>query len=103
LQDTPYALHRIIDRCQEAPVLLIEDIDEQHYHIDRMLHNLRLSGVLKRLGGVIVGQFTDCPDDKQMQSSLQETINQILAPYEYPVLFDMPYGHIPNNLPILLS
>jgi muramoyltetrapeptide carboxypeptidase len=102
LQDTAYSLHRIIDGCAKAPVLLIEDIDEQHYHVDRMLNNLRLSGVLSRLSGVIIGQFTNCPDDPQMQCTLQESINQIFAPYGYPVLFNAPYGHIDENQPIVL-
>lgn len=102
LQDTAYSLHRIIDSCTEAPVLLIEDIDEQHYHIDRMLNNLRLSGIFSRLSGIIIGQFTNCPDDPKMGCSLQETINQMLAPYGYPVLFNAPYGHIDENQPIVL-
>ena len=40
LQGTPYSLNAIIDQCEEAPVLLIEDICERHYHVDRMLNNL---------------------------------------------------------------
>ena len=103
LQDTPYSLHRIIDNCAEPPVLLIEDIAERHYHVDRMLNNLRLSGVLARLGGVIVGQFTDCNDDSQMNCMLLENIQQILAEYTYPVTYNAPYGHVDDNLPIWLS
>ena len=103
LQDTQYSLNAIIDRCEEPPVLLIEDICERHYHIDRMLNNLRLSGVLSRLGGVIVGQFTDCDDDPKMTCSLQETLRQLLATYDFPVVWDAPYGHIDENFPIFLS
>ena len=103
LQDTQYSLNAIIDRCEEPPVLLIEDICERHYHIDRMLNNLRLSGVLSRLGGVIVGQFTDCDDDPKMTCSLQDTLRQLLATYDFPVVWDAPYGHIDENFPIFLS
>ena len=103
LQGTPYSLNAIIDTCEEPPVLLIEDIAERHYHIDRMLNNLRMSGVLARLGGVIVGQFTDCDDDPKMGCSLQETIRQIFADYDYPVIWDAPYGHMDDNMPIFLS
>jgi muramoyltetrapeptide carboxypeptidase LdcA involved in peptidoglycan recycling len=84
-------------------VLLIEDICERHYHIDRMLNNLRMSGVLDRLSGVIVGQFTDCDDDLKMGCTLQETIRKIFADYDYPVIFNAPYGHVDNNMPIFLS
>lgn len=103
LQGTPYSLNAIIDTCEEPPVLLIEDICERHYHIDRMLNNLRMSGVLARLGGVIVGQFTDCDDDPKMGCSLQDTIRHIFADYDYPVIWDAPYGHMDDNMPIFLS
>ena len=100
LQGTHYSLNAIIDRCEDAPVLLIEDIGERHYHIDRMLHNLRLSGVLSRLSGVIVGQFTDCEDDPKMGCTVKETIAQVLVEYNYPVIWDAPYGHVDGNQPL---
>jgi muramoyltetrapeptide carboxypeptidase len=103
LQGTPYSLNAIIDQCEEAPVLLIEDICERHYHVDRMLNNLRMSGVLGRLGGVIIGQFTDCDNDPRMQCTLQDSIREILADYDYPIIWDAPYGHIDENRPIMLS
>ena len=103
LQGTPYSLNAIMDQCEEAPVLLIEDIGERHYHIDRMLNNLRMSGVLARLSGVIVGQFTECDDDSKMGCTLQETIRQVFADYDYPIVFDAPYGHVDDNMPIFLS
>lgn len=103
LQGTPYSLNAIMDQCEEAPVLLIEDIAERHYHIDRMLNNLRMSGVLARLSGVIVGQFTDCDDDPKMGCTLQESIKQVFADYDYPIVFDAPYGHVDDNMPIFLS
>ena len=103
LQGTPYSLHAIIDQCTEAPVLLIEDISERHYHVDRMLNNLRLSGVFDRLGGVIVGQFTDCDDDPKMGTTLRGTIINTLAKYDYPTVMDAPIGHVDGNYPIVLS
>lgn len=103
LQGTPYSLNAIIDQCEEAPMLLIEDICEHHYHVDRMLNNLRMSGVLGRLGGVIIGQFTDCDNDPRMQCTLQDSIREILADYDYPIIWDAPYGHIDENRPIMLS
>lgn len=100
LQGTPYSLNAIIDRCEDAPVLLIEDVGERHYHIDRMLHNLRLSGALSRLSGVIVGQFTDCEDDPKMGCTVKETIAQVLGEYNYPIIWDAPYGHVDGNQPL---
>lgn len=102
LQGTPYSLNHIIDQCSEPPILFIEDISERHYHIDRMLHNLRLSGVFDRIGGLLVGQFTDCDDDPTMGCTLMESIRQVVDNYSFPVLFDYPAGHIDSNYPLLL-
>lgn len=103
LQGTPYGLNNIINQCSEPPILFIEDICERHYHIDRMLHNLRMSGVFDRIGGLLVGQFTDCNDDPMMGCTLMDTIRQAVAGYDFPVLFDYPSGHIDSNYPLLLS
>ena len=103
LQGTPYSLNRIIERCTEPPILFIEDICENHYHIDRMLHNLRLSGIYDAIGGLVVGQFTDCPDDPSMGCTLMESIRTMVDGYSFPVLFDYPSGHIDSNYPLLLS
>jgi len=104
LQGTPYDLRSIVDlrfKIEDCkPILLIEDIGERHYHIDRMMRNLRMSGVLAGLGGLIVGQFTDCEDDPLMGCTVYETIKEAVADYDYPVLFDAPFGHVTHNLPL---
>lgn len=103
LQGTPYSLNRVIEQCAEPPILFIEDISENHYHIDRMLHNLRMSGIFDAISGLVVGQFTDCDDDPSMGCTLLESIRQVVEPYTFPVLFDYPSGHIDSNYPLLLS
>ncbi len=100
LQGTPYGLSKL---SYQFPILLIEDIAERHYHIDRMIRNLRLSGVLAHLSGLIVGQFSDCEDDKLMGESIYETIKEAVADYDYPVLFNAPIGHVERNMPLWLS
>lgn len=103
LQGTSFSLNSIIDVCAVPPILLIEDISERHYHIDRMLHNLRMSGVFDRISGVIVGQFTECAEDPMMGCTLQETIKKIFGQYDYPIVFNAPYGHIDDNQALFLS
>ena len=99
LQGTPYGLTQSAIRDQ-FPILLIEDIGERHYHIDRMMRNLRMSGVLAHLSGLIVGQFSDCEDDPLMQQTVYETIKEVVADYNYPILFNAPFGHVEHNLPL---
>ena len=99
LQGTRYGLSDELFR-EQFPILLIEDICERHYHIDRMIRNLKMSGVLAHLSGLIVGQFTDCEDDPLMGCTVYETIKEAVADYDYPVLFNAPVGHVEYNLPI---
>ncbi len=99
LQGTKFSLTQSAIRDQ-FPILLIEDIGERHYHIDRMIRNLRMSGVLAHLSGLIVGQFSDCEDDPLMQQTVYETIKEVVADYNYPILFNAPFGHVEHNLPL---
>ena len=102
LQGTPFSLPCGKGRGGGPPVLLIEDIAERHYHIDRMMRNLRLSGVLANISGLIVGQFSDCEDDPSMHASVYETIKEAVADYDYPLIFNAPVGHVEQNLPLWL-
>lgn len=102
LQGTPYSLQQSAISSQ-APILLIEDVGERHYHIDRMIRNLKMSGVLGHLGGLVVGQFSECEDDPGMNCTVYETIKEAVAEYDYPVLFNAPFGHVEHNLPIWLG
>lgn len=98
LRRTPFDLPDIDDT-----ILFIEDIAERPYHIDRMMNNLRLSGTLAKLRGLIVGQFSDCPEDPLMMKDIAHIIHDHVADYDYPVCFDFPAGHVEYNLPIWLN
>ena len=104
LQGTPYGLqnteYRVPTELGVKPILLIEDIGERHYHIDRMMRNLKMSGVLENISGLIVGQFSDCDDDPLMNQTVYETIKEVVDQYDYPVVFNAPFGHVEHNLPL---
>jgi len=102
LQATPYSLLSPVT-CHLSPILFIEDVAERHYHIDRMMQNLKMSGVLSQIKGLIVGQFSDCENDDKMGCTVYETIRQAVDEYDYPVLFDFPAGHVERNLPLWLG
>jgi muramoyltetrapeptide carboxypeptidase len=103
LQGTPYALSALIDACEHPPILMLEDISEKHYHIDRMMHNLRLSGVLEKIGGLVLGHWTDCADDDSMRCSLLDTLLDVVVKYDYPIWVNAPFGHVDSNMPLLLG
>ena len=66
-----------------------------------MLYNLKLGGVLSELSGLIIGQFTDCPEDPQLGHTLYLSIAKLVEEYDYPVLFNFPTGHVSaENMPL---
>jgi muramoyltetrapeptide carboxypeptidase len=93
LSGTPYDLNT------KDKILFIEDLDEYLYHIDRMMMQLKLSGKLKHLKGLIVGGMTDMKDNAIPFGKLpEEIILDAVKDYNYPVCFDFPAGHIDHNL-----
>ncbi len=96
LISTPY------DIIRPDTILFIEDIAEPIYKIERILYQLKLSGVLARLKGLMVGQFTDYkPDDNY--NDMYEMVRDMTAPYDYPVAFNVPVGHVDHNIPLIES
>lgn len=91
---TPY------DVFKPGIILFIEDISEPIYKIERMLYQLQLSGVLEKLGGLIVGQFTRYTPDKSYDT-MEEMIWDMVAPYSFPVAFNVPIGHVDHNIPVI--
>ena len=76
-------------------ILLIEDLDEYLYHIDRMMCNLRRSGMLDGLAGLIVGGLTDMHDNSvPFGLTAQQIVRRAVEDYSYPVAFGAPFGHL---------
>lgn len=98
LQGTPWQLDT------KGKILFIEDVSEYLYHLDRMMQNLRLSGQLKNLAGMVVGGFTEMKDNESpFGKSAYEIILEAVQGYDFPVSFDFPAGHIPRNISLILG
>lgn len=95
LRGTPY------DIPAENTILFIEDISERPHAIERMIYNLKLGGILEKLSGIIIGQFTEYEEDKSLGKELYEALADILKPYNVPICFNFPVGHVVNNLPLI--
>jgi len=91
------------DLDYQDAILFLEDVGEKPYQIDRMIQNLRFSGVLSQLSGLVLGQFSDCDEDPLMMESIQESILSAVSEYDYPVCFNFPAGHVDYNLPLILG
>lgn len=72
-------------------ILLIEDVHEANYRIDRMLQSLRLHGLFDGIAGVIIGGITG---KTTPQPGSLEVFQRFFADVSYPVLFNVPVGHV---------
>jgi muramoyltetrapeptide carboxypeptidase len=89
---TPYAIE------PEGALLFLEEVGEVAYRIDRLLSQLRLAGVLERVAGVVVGAFSDCPDEADPGiPSPAEVIRERLGGLGVPVATGFPFGHVADN------
>ena len=73
-------------------VLLLDEVGEQPYRIDRMLTQLTASGVLARAAAVVCGEFPEC-DDPTGQPTARGVVAELLETFPGPVLFGFPTGH----------
>ena len=79
-------------------ILFIEDLAEQLYHLDRMFFAFKKAGVLGQIKGLIVGGMTDMKDTAiPFGKSLEEIIIEHIKPYNIPLAFGFPAGHINDN------
>jgi muramoyltetrapeptide carboxypeptidase len=82
----------------DGALLVLEDVNEDLYRIDRMLAHLRAVGALARLAGVLIGRFTRCQrglDDGSL--GLDQVVDQYFGPLGVPVLMGLPVGHIDDQ------
>ena len=88
----------------DGKILFIEDIGEHLYHIDRMLLNLKRSGQLSKLKGLLVGSFTDIEDtDRPFGQTLEQIISDKVKEYDFPVAFNFACGHDEVNNTLVLG
>lgn len=88
----------------EGKILFIEDLDEYLYHVDRMMLNLKRSGKLAGLKGLIVGGMSDMRDNAiPFGKTAEEIIIEAVQEYNYPVCFNFPAGHIERNLALVFG
>ncbi len=76
-------------------ILVLEDIGEDVYGIDRYLVQLRYAGILNQLNGLIFGQFLDMESGDKSEPSLplEEVLEKYTRDLRIPILGNFPYGH----------
>ena len=90
----------------DGAVLMLEDVNEFIYRVDRMLSTLKLAGVFDRLAGVVLGAFTNCnPGEGYGTLTLDEVFDDYFKPLNVPVYSGALFGHIKRKftLPVGLE
>lgn len=95
LRGTPY------DIPAEDTILFIEDVGERPHAVERMMYNLKLGGVLEKLSGLIIGQFTEYEENYSLGKNLYGALADIVKEYDYPICFGFPVGHVKMNVPMI--
>ncbi|HEV8199425.1 MAG TPA: LD-carboxypeptidase [Candidatus Polarisedimenticolia bacterium] len=82
----------------DGAILFWEDLNEQPFRIDRMLTHLKNAGWLSRLSGMVVGRLYGCrAQDPRLDRSIRDILLDRLEGTRYPVVFDLPAGHVPGK------
>ncbi len=83
-------------------ILMIEDIGETPYRVDRLLNQIRAAKIFNQIKGLILGRFVDCyeTDEEKKTLTLNEVISDYFADAKFPVFYNFKHGHITSNLTV---
>jgi muramoyltetrapeptide carboxypeptidase len=98
LLGTPYS------RSFDGAILVLEDVNETVYRIDRMLTQLKLAGALRGLAGIAFGHFTEIPEEpSDEQRPLSDLLREVARDLGIPCLANIPLGHVADQWTIPLG
>ena len=80
-------------------ILFIEEIGEKPYRLHRLLMQLKLSGALSSVSGVVIGEMVDCAAPSGSTVTVEDVFRDIFTDFGYPVVMGAPFGHGEYNLP----
>lgn len=84
-------------------LLLIEEVGEPLYKIDRMLWQLKRAGAFDNLNCLLLGYFTNISEQKDYSENVEELILNLVKEYKFPVFFGFPSGHEFPHFPVIMG
>jgi muramoyltetrapeptide carboxypeptidase len=88
----------------EGRLLVLEDVHEEPYRLDRMLCQLNLAGLLDGPAGVVLGTWRECaPENPERSLSVQQVLRDYFESRPYPVIENFPTGHVPEQATLPLG
>jgi muramoyltetrapeptide carboxypeptidase len=94
----------VSEQDYSGKILFLEDVGEYLYSLDRMMWNLKRSGKLADLKGLVVGSFTEMKDnDIPFGQTAEQIIREHVKEFDFPVCFNFPAGHITDNRALIFG
>ncbi|WP_368377895.1 LD-carboxypeptidase [Polaribacter sp. Q13] len=88
----------------KGKILFVEEIGEYKYSIDRMLQSLKRAGYFNNCKGLIIGDISKIKyNSTKWGHTIEELVLDVVKEYDFPVLFDFPAGHKPDNRALILG
>ena len=83
-------------------LLLLEEVSEAPYRIDRMFNQLKLAGIFNTISGLILGAFIDCIelDPEKKTLSLGEVVSDYVDKLKIPIVYNFTHGHLKDNVTV---
>ncbi len=86
----------------DGAILVVEDVGERPYRLDRMWTHLHLAGVFRKVAGIVLGSFTGCEEREESYSS-QDILRELAVTTGLPCAAGFPIGHGDANEPVPLG
>ena len=88
----------------DGKILFIEEIGEYKYSIDRMLQSLKRAGYFNNCAGLIIGDISKIKfNSTKWVSSIEQLVLDVVQEYNFPVMFNFPAGHEPDNRALIFG
>jgi muramoyltetrapeptide carboxypeptidase len=89
----------------DGAILFWESVGQPAYQIARSLYQLKYAGILKRIGGMVVGTITDMPaaDTEMDIPSVKDVVLEVTKAYNFPIMANLDFGHYTVNLPMIIG
>lgn len=78
-------------------ILFVEETGEDVYRVDRMLTQLKISGILNQIAGFVFGQCTNCSLGDERSFTLTQVLQDHILPLGIPAWYGSMIGHIPDK------
>jgi len=86
-------------------ILMLEDVGELPYKVDRLMNQLRLNNIFKQISGLLLGRFIDCYEHNPEKRTLTlgEIMDDYLRSLNIPIVYTFPHGHVKDKITVPLG